>query len=54
MVKIMEKTKITITATVNAPILKVWNFWISPEHIVKWNAASDDSGIDHALKTILE
>ncbi|MFM9839904.1 MAG: SRPBCC family protein [Cyclobacteriaceae bacterium] len=33
---------ITIEAIVNAPVAKVWNFYTSPTHIVKWNAASDD------------
>lgn len=33
---------ITIQATVNAPIQKVWKLWTSPEHITKWNNASDD------------
>lgn len=33
---------ITIQATVNAPIEKVWKLWTGPEHITKWNSASDD------------
>lgn len=33
---------ITVEATVNAPVLKVWKFWTSPEHIIHWNNASDD------------
>lgn len=33
---------ITIEATVNAPIEKVWNAWNMPEHITKWAFASDD------------
>lgn len=37
-----NKTIITVEATVNAPIEKVWKFWTSPEHITKWNNASDD------------
>ncbi|RZJ81850.1 MAG: polyketide cyclase [Flavobacterium sp.] len=37
-----EKTKITVKTTVNAPIDKVWQYWISPEHIQKWNQASAD------------
>ena len=37
-----EKTKITIEATVNAPVEKVWNTWTKPEDIVKWNSPSDD------------
>ncbi|MEO5570617.1 MAG: SRPBCC family protein [Bacteroidia bacterium] len=37
-----EKTIITVQATVNAPAEKVWKTWTSPEHIIKWNNASDD------------
>lgn len=37
-----NKTKITIGATINAPVEKVWEFWNKPEHITQWNAASDD------------
>jgi len=33
---------ITVTATVNAPVAKVWTLWTRPEHITRWNAASDD------------
>lgn len=33
---------IVISAIVNAPIDKVWNTWSQPEHIIKWNSASDD------------
>ncbi len=40
----MSETKISITveATVNAPLEKVWKLWTTPEHIMKWNNASDD------------
>lgn len=34
--------KITITATINAPIEKVWQYWTEPEHITKWAFASDE------------
>lgn len=37
-----KTTKITVEATINAPVEKVWNFWTGPEHITKWNNASDD------------
>jgi len=37
-----EKTTITVAATVNAPIQKVWDLWTKPAHVVKWNNASDD------------
>ena len=36
------KTAITIETTINAPVEKVWKFWTLPEHITKWNSASDD------------
>jgi uncharacterized protein YndB with AHSA1/START domain len=38
----MEKTKITVEATVNAPVEKVWKIWTGPEHIVKWNSGHPD------------
>lgn len=37
-----EKEFITVQAVINAPIEKVWKFWTTPEHITKWNHASDD------------
>lgn len=37
-----KKTKITVKATVNAPIAKVWKLWTEPAHIKQWNNASDD------------
>ena len=37
-----QATVITVENTVNAPVEKVWEFWTSPEHIIKWNNASDD------------
>ncbi len=33
---------ITIEATINAPVEKTWKYFTLPEHIVNWNAASDD------------
>ncbi len=36
------KTIITVETTINAPVDQVWNFWTIPEHIVRWNNASDD------------
>jgi len=40
--KIEENPIITVRATINAPIEKVWHIWTSPEHITRWNNASDD------------
>jgi uncharacterized protein YndB with AHSA1/START domain len=37
-----EKAIITVEATVNAPVEKVWKIWNAPEHITQWAAASDD------------
>lgn len=37
-----EKTLITVQTVINAPIEKVWELWTTPEHITKWNYASDD------------
>ena len=36
------KTPITIQATINAPVEKVWKLWTEPEHITHWNFASPD------------
>lgn len=33
---------ITIQATVNAPVERVWKLWTEPEHVTQWNNASDD------------
>jgi len=38
----LNKTSITIQNTVNAAVEKVWGYWTKPEHITKWNNASDD------------
>ncbi len=33
---------ITVSATVQAPLQTAWDAYTNPEHIVKWNFASDD------------
>jgi uncharacterized protein YndB with AHSA1/START domain len=33
---------ITVSITVNATPARVWECWTQPEHITKWNFASDD------------
>lgn len=38
----MNTTKITVQSLVHAPIQTVWRTWTEPEHIMKWNFASDD------------
>ncbi|GAB3512813.1 SRPBCC family protein [Emticicia fontis] len=37
-----QPTKITVSATINAPIEKVWQDFITPEAIMQWNNASHD------------
>lgn len=34
--------KITVETIVNANTKKVWDYWTEPQHITKWNFASDD------------
>jgi uncharacterized protein YndB with AHSA1/START domain len=47
-----NKTKLTVKAKVNAPIGKVWEYWSAPEHITKWNHASDDWHSPHATNDL--
>ncbi len=35
----MEKTKIKVSAVIDAAIEKVWDCYTNPEHIVNWNFA---------------
>lgn len=35
------KTKLEISATIEAPMSKVWDYFNQPEHVVNWNAAAD-------------
>ena len=35
-------TNITVEATVNAPVEKVWSYFTQPQHVKNWNNASDD------------
>lgn len=37
-----DKKRITIAATIQAPVEKVWACWSKPEHIIRWNNASED------------
>lgn len=37
-----NSTKITVETTVNISAEKVWEYWTEPEHIKRWNNASDD------------
>lgn len=35
-------TVVTIETTVNAPVEKAWEAFTKPEHIIRWNHASED------------
>ncbi len=37
-----NKEPISVETTINEPIEKVWDYFSKPEHIVKWNNASDE------------
>ena len=38
----MGASKIKVEVLVDAPLAKAWEYWISPDHITRWYAASDD------------
>lgn len=38
----MENKSITIETIINKPLVQVWDIWTLPEHIMKWNNASED------------
>jgi uncharacterized protein YndB with AHSA1/START domain len=38
----VSKQTITVETSVQAPVEKLWDYFTQPEHIVKWNNASDD------------
>ena len=44
----IERTAITVEATVNAPVEKVWKYWNEPAHITQWCSASDDWHAPHS------
>jgi len=33
---------LTVSTTIAAPIEKVWDYWVTPEHVIQWNSASPD------------
>ncbi|MBC6110771.1 SRPBCC family protein [Pedobacter fastidiosus] len=37
-----NRTPITVSASINATVEKVWEFWNNPEHIKNWAFASAD------------
>jgi uncharacterized protein YndB with AHSA1/START domain len=40
--KTLENKLLTVEAEIQAPVEKVWRFWTEPEHLIKWNNASED------------
>ncbi|ASZ12654.1 SRPBCC family protein [Chitinophaga pendula] len=48
----MAHTPITISATITAPVEKVWQFWSEPAHIQQWNNASEDWHTPHATNDL--
>ncbi len=43
-----NRTQITVAATVQAPIEKVWQYFNEPAHITQWAQASEDWHAPHA------
>ena len=43
-----EKSPVTVQTEVQAPLDKVWDYFTKPEHLVKWNNASDEWHTPHA------
>ncbi|WP_118976539.1 SRPBCC family protein [Taibaiella koreensis] len=44
----MSAKQITVQALIAADAQKVWDYYNNPEHITKWNFASDDWQCPHA------
>lgn len=44
----MKNIQITVTATINAPVAKVWEYWNVPVHIMQWAFASPDWHVPYA------
>lgn len=47
-----QESKVTVETTVNAPIERTWAYWTGPEHIMKWNNASDDWHTPHSINDL--
>lgn len=46
------ENRITIESVIHAPVEMVWDVFTNPEHIVKWNQASDDWHTPHATNDL--
>ncbi|MDQ3016110.1 MAG: SRPBCC family protein [Bacteroidota bacterium] len=49
---ISEFKKITVEATVDSPVEKVWHAWTNPQDIMKWCNASEDWHVPNAENDI--
>jgi uncharacterized protein YndB with AHSA1/START domain len=49
-----DRTPVTVEVIIDAPIDKVWNMFNAPEHIMQWNAASDDWHAPYAKNDLIE
>ena len=49
-----DTTSITVQTHVEAPIDQVWMAWTEPEHIMRWNNASDDWHTPRATNDLRE
>jgi len=47
-----QPTSITVQTIVQAPVSKVWDSFTLPEHITRWNQASDDWHSPHAVNDL--
>ncbi len=45
---------ITISTLISKPLAQVWDCWTGPEHVVHWNAASDDWHCPQATNELRE
>ncbi|MBO2944538.1 SRPBCC family protein [Paenibacillus sp. F411] len=46
--------KVTVEATVQAPIEKVWTYWTEPVHIMKWSYATEEWHVPKAENDLRE
>lgn len=47
-----QKTRISVGINVDVPIYKAWELWTTPEHITKWNNASNDWHTTYAVNDL--
>ncbi len=52
--KLAAFASITIEAIIDAPLARVWDYYIIPEHVIKWNHASEDWYCPKAINNLSE